>query len=93
MNLILIGAGQRGMIYAKEFARKGHRIVAAADLKPERRELARREFGIPSEMLFESAEDLLSLEPLGTAAIIASMDRFHYGHAIAALKKGYHLLL
>ena len=93
MNLILIGAGQRGMIYAKEFARKGHRIVAAADLKPERRELARREFGIPSEMLFESAENLLSLEPLGTAAIIASMDRFHYGHAIAALKKGYHLLL
>ena len=93
MDLILIGAGQRGMVYSAFFAEKGHRIVAAADPNPARRELARKELGIPSEMIFESAEELLERPLLGEAAIIASMDRCHYSHAMAAMKKGYHLLL
>ena len=93
MILVLIGAGQRGMVYARKFVEKGHRIAAVADLNPVRRETAGKEFGILAEMQFESAEELLSRDAMGTAAIIASMDRFHYGHAMAALKKGYHLLL
>ncbi len=93
MNLILIGAGQRGMVYSGFFIKNGHRIVAAADPNPARRELARKELGIPSEMLFESADELLEKSLLGEAAIIASMDRCHYSHAMAAMKKGYHLLL
>ena len=93
MDLILIGAGQRGMVYAKCFLEKGHRIAAAADPNPARREMAREQLGVPREMLFESAEELLALDNMGEAAIIASMDRDHYDHAIAAMKKGYHLLL
>ena len=75
MDLILIGAGQRGMLYAKQFIKKGHRITAAEDLNPVRRELAGKELGIPSGMLFERAEELLERDAMGTAAIIASMDR------------------
>ncbi len=93
MNLILIGAGQRGMVYSGFFVKNGHRIVAAADPDPARRELARKELGIPSGMLFASAEELLAQDCMGEAAIIASMDRCHYSHAMAAMKKGYHLLL
>ncbi len=93
MDLILIGAGQRGMIYAKNFMARGHRIVAAADVNAVRLSLAGKVLGIPSGMLFESAEELLSRDALGKAAVIASMDRSHYAHAIAAMKKGYHLLL
>ena len=92
MNLVLVGAGQRGMIYSQIFMEKGHRIVAAADPNPARRELAGKKLGIPSDMLFQTAEELLEREPMGEAAIIASMDRYHYAHAMAALKKGYHLL-
>ncbi len=93
VDLILIGAGQRGMLYAQKLTEKGHRIAAAADPNPARRELAGKELHIPSGMLFERAEELLERDAVGTAAIIASMDRYHYGHAMAALKKGYHLLL
>jgi predicted dehydrogenase len=43
--------------------------------------------------VFDSAEDLFAAGRLGDAIIIASMDRDHYGQAMAAMDLGYHLLL
>ena len=93
MKLILIGAGQRGMVYAEYFHQKGHEIVAVADFNPVHLEIAREKFGIPAEMAFLDADQLLAIEKLGDAAIIATMDRAHYASAIQAMKKGYHLLM
>ncbi len=93
MKLILIGAGQRGMIYARLAHQKGHKIAAVADWESSRRQIARDEFGIPGHLCFESGDELLSLDRLGEAAIIATMDREHYRQAISAMNKGYHLLL
>lgn len=81
------------MVYAHEAYHRGHKIVAVADLDPTKREIACREFGIPEERSYATAEDLLAQECLAEAAIIATMDRDHWKHAIPAMEKGYHLLL
>ena len=93
MRFVLIGAGQRGMIYARCIQERGHEIAAVAERDPERREVARRAFGIPEDRCYESGEQVLAQPRLADAAIIATMDRDHYAQAIPALEKGYHLLL
>lgn len=93
MNLILIGAGQRGMIYAKHFQDKGHRIVAVAETEPSHLEQAKKALGIPDGMAFTDADQLLALDRIADAAIIATMDRTHYRYAVPAMEKGYDLLL
>ena len=93
MKFVLIGAGQRGMIYAKYAHKKGHEIVAVAETDPVRREIAAAEFGIPAERCYETGAALFAGPRMGEAAIIATMDRDHYSEAIPAMEKGYHLLL
>ena len=93
MKFVLIGAGQRGMVYARYAHQKGHEIAAVAEQDPGRREIAAKEFGIPEERRFETGAALLTEARMGEAAIIATMDRDHYSEAIPAMEKGYHLLL
>ena len=93
MKFVLIGAGQRGMVYARYAHQKGHEIAAVAESDPVRREIAAAEFDIPSERQFDSGAALLAEDRMGEAAIIATMDRDHYHEAIPAMEKGYHLLL
>ena len=93
MDFILIGAGQRGMIYAEYFREKGHRIVAVAEPDPVKRGIAGETFGIPEKYRFHTDEEILVQPKMGDAAIITTMDRDHYREAVPALEKGYHLLL
>ena len=93
MNLILIGAGQRGMIYAGCAFQQGHKILAVAEPNNARREAARTELHIPEEKCFRTAEELLRLPRMADAAIIATMDRDHCSQAVAAMKLGYDLLM
>ena len=93
MNLVLIGAGQRGMIYAQYAREKGHRITAIAEPDDLKRSIAGEELEVPKEFCFHTGQELLKRPRLGEAAIIATMDRDHYQEAIPAMEKGYHLLL
>ncbi|MBQ8073409.1 MAG: Gfo/Idh/MocA family oxidoreductase [Clostridia bacterium] len=93
MKFVLIGAGQRGMIYARYAWEKGHEIIAVAEKDPEKRLTASRLFSIPPARCYETGEELLSAPRMGDAAIIATMDRDHYREAVPAMEKGYHLLL
>ena len=93
MKFVLIGAGQRGMIYAKYARELGHGIAAVAETDDTKRKIAGDLFGIPEERRFRSGESLLDQPKLGDAAIIATMDRDHFREAIPAMEKGYHLLL
>ncbi len=93
MKFVLIGAGQRGMIYAKYAREKGHEIAAVAEPNEIKREIAGEAFGIPAKYRFMSGKDLLAGPKLGDAAIIATMDRDHFHEAIPAMENGYHLLL
>ena len=93
MKYIVIGAGSRGMIYGSLARDRGIEITAIADKRPDRLANAGIQLKVPREMLFSRAEDLLSLEKMADAAIIATQDRDHYGHVMLALDKGYDVLL
>ena len=93
MKFVLIGAGQRGMIYARYAREKGHEIAAVAETDETRRRIAGDELGVPAACRFETGRELLAGPKLGDAAIIATMDRDHFHEAIPAMEKGYHLLL
>ena len=93
MNFVLLGAGQRGMLYARYIHEKGHAVVAVAEKDQVKLDIARQAFGVPQERCFADARALLDQPCMGDAAIIATMDRDHFSQAIPALEKGYHLLL
>lgn len=94
LKLALIGAGQRGMIYAQyAYEQKGIEITAVAEPDELRRESAKNILNIPDERVFKNTDDFFKAGKLADALIIASMDRDHYGHAMKALDLGYDLLL
>ena len=93
MRFILIGAGQRGMIYARYAHEHGHVIAAVAETDETKRRIAGDLFRIPEDLRFGNGKELLDMPRIADAAIIATMDRDHYSEAIPAMEKGYHLLL
>ncbi len=69
------------------------RLAAIAEKRPDRRRSAGEILGVPEEMRFPDASGLLALGKIADAAIIATMDRDHYGHVMQALDCGYDILL
>jgi len=93
-TLVLIGAGARGMTYARLIQKSGRaRIVAVAEIKSDRREQAMRELGLTESAIYNHADERLAAGKLADAAIIATQDRDHYDEAIKALNLSYDLLL
>ena len=93
MKYILIGAGNRGMTYGQWAVNHGIQIAAVAELRLDRLKDAAERLDVPEEMRFQDAKKLLSLGKIADAAIIATMDRDHYGHVMQALDCGYDILL
>ena len=94
-TLILIGAGLRGMGYtdiAKTMEGR-FRVVGVAEPIPERRAYVQRQHGIPDEYCFDTWEKLLALPKLADAALVCTMDRDHFAPSMAAIEKGYDLLV
>ena len=93
MKYILIGAGSRGTIYGS-WAHAHHiEIAAIAEIRKDRLENAAKELEVPVERCFTDTNALFALGKIADAAIIATMDRDHYGHVMAALDCGYDILL
>lgn len=96
IRVALAGLGSRGKdAYAptaKRFPEKME-IVAIADIDPAKVAEVAGEYGIPAEMCFSSAEEMIAHEKLADVMFISTQDRQHVGQAIPALRKGYHLLL
>lgn len=92
---ILLGAGDRGAIYAAYALRHpaSLRIVAVAEPIAERRRRTVRLHGIPEANAFASWEELLDRPRMADGAIIATQDAMHTVPAINALACGYHVLL
>ena len=94
LQMVLIGAGQRGMIYAKYAYESGLvNISAIAEPNPARRAAAAEAFHVAPKYTFETAQTLFAAGRLGDAAIIATMDRAHYAQAMTALEQGYDIIL
>ena len=93
MKFVLIGAGSRGMTYGSWAKDHGIDIAAIAEKRPDRLKSAADRLEVPEEMRFPDAESLFALGKIADAAIIATMDRDHYGHVMQALDCGYDILL
>ncbi len=96
VTVAIAGLGSRGKdTYAqaaKVFPEK-MKIVAIADIDPKKVEDVAKQFDVAADKCFASAEEMLEEEALAEVLILATQDRQHVGHAIPALRKGYHILL
>lgn len=96
ITVAIAGLGSRGKDTYAQVAKlipDKMKIVAVADINEEKVKLAAKEFDISEDNCFNSAEEMLEREQLADVMVIATQDRQHVGHAIPALRKGYHLLL
>ena len=94
MKIVLIGAGQRGRVYADYMMEKGcAQIVAIVEPNDVRRKEAAAQLGVAADWCFTAAEELWAQGKIADAAIVASMDRDHYTQVMKALELGYHVLL
>ena len=92
----MIGAGLRGRHTYGAWARSHPerlRVVAVAEPDETRRRAIAQEHGLAREAAFADWKDLLDRPRLAPVAIIATADDLHVAPALAALGRGYHLLL
>ncbi len=95
-KVIIIGCGGRGSTYGdimKKELPDDFEVVAVAEPIDDRREYMGRTHNIPEAMCFRSWEPILEKEKFADVVVIATMDRDHYAPAMAAIEKGYDLLL
>ena len=91
----VMGAGGRGRVYAayaKAFPDE-LKIVGVAEPIPYRNAFLAEGHGIPPERRWPTWERAFDGPKFCDAIIVTTPDRLHYGPAMAALEKGYDLLL
>ncbi|WP_434690974.1 Gfo/Idh/MocA family protein [Hungatella sp. SB206] len=96
VTFAVCGCGIRGL-EAYAAYQKHHpeemKLVAGADIRPERLKLLQTEYQVPESKCFSSSDELLDQPKLADVMIIATQDKQHAAEALRALEKGYHLLL
>ena len=95
VSCIVIGAGNRGRVYSS-YASKNPaemKIVGVAEPNKIRNERMAKKFKISDEHRFDTWEDVFKVDKFADVVLITTPDDLHYGPAMAAMEKGYHLLL
>jgi predicted dehydrogenase len=94
VSLVVVGAGLRGVGYARRAVATGRaRVVAVAEPDHERGDRFRAEFDLPAERVYRDWTDLVAAGRLADAAVIATHDQLHAEPAVALAGLGYHLML
>lgn len=95
ITFAFLGLGNRGQVHSKTATTHADEveIVAVADPRKVCRDACNKYLNLPEDRLFESGEELLVQEKLADVLVISSQDKQHKVHALAALEKGYDLLL
>ena len=94
VTFAILGVGNRGKNYAYRLSTKeGAEVVAIADNRPVRTEATNAFLHLPPERVFSSGEEMLKQPKMADIMIIASQDKQHLAHSIAAMEKGYDLVL
>jgi len=95
ITLITIGAGARGSTYASYALEhpEQFKIVGVAELHTARREAFREKYNLTEEACLHTWEDVFTREKWADAVMICTQDSMHYGPAMAAIAKGYDILL
>lgn len=95
LNIVIVGAGNRAMIYARHAERHPEemKIVGVVDPNPIRRKRAQDKFGFGNEMCFDSVEKFCEKGKIADAVINGTMDELHVSTSKPLLKCGYDILL
>ena len=95
VTVIVVGAGGRGTAYADYAKRfpKSMKIVGVSDINPYRREKMAKAHGVKADMQFGDFSELFKKGKLADAVVISTPDDVHYVPCMAALEKGYNVLL
>jgi predicted dehydrogenase len=96
VTLALIGAGERGQFnYAPYWKLHSYEMsfVAVAEPDENRRELFARDYQVPAEGVFKTAEDFFARPRMCDAVMICTQDTQHFDYACKAVQLGYKILL
>ena len=95
VTAITLGAGNRGNIYGGYAAAYPGQlnITGVAEPIAVRKQNYQAGHGILPDRCFDTWEQVFERPKMADAVIITTPDALHYGPAIAALEKGYHVLL
>jgi len=96
IRAVIVGAGNRGLLVYAGWARAHPgrlRVVAVAEPDERRRGELARDHGIPRERAFRDWRECLAAPRLADVAIIATSDTLHVEPALAAIARGYDVLL
>ena len=95
LKAIVIGAGQRGNAYAAYALDHPEAIqfVGVAEPHERRRNDFAEKYGIDETDCLHTWEDIFTRDKWADAVFICNQDRQHYGPTMAAIAKGYDILL
>lgn len=94
-TVAVLGAGARGNAYSSYLLSNPHagRIIAVADADAERLERFGELHRVPRHLRFSDYEQFLQQPKMTDAVLICLQDKLHYEATIAALEKGYHVMV
>jgi len=95
LKTIIVGGGHRSLTYAElaKIEKDKMEIVGIADPDENRRKSIAKEFNIPADKRFKSAEELAAAPKFADAVINGTMDHIHVKTTLPLLKAGYDVLL
>lgn len=95
VTAVILGAGHRSMIYGDVSLRfpAQLKIVAVADIDPEKAAFAAERYHIPKERVFHSVEELVRAGRLADVVINGTLDELHVPTSLPLLSLGYDMLL
>lgn len=95
LKAVIIGAGDRGLTYARQMAAmpEKYEVVAVAEPLESRRNHIKQSFSLPEDRCFTHWQDLFACGKVADFAIIATSDTDHFAPTMAAIDLGYHILL
>ncbi len=95
VNIVIVGAGNRGTAYAQFAARHPERaqIVGVAEPREFYRNALGDQFDLPQEKRYRDWKDLTETAKFADAVIIATQDQMHTEPAVALADMGYDMLL
>lgn len=96
IKVAILGCGMRGQFMYAPFSKLRPdlmELVAVAEPDDKRREGIAKEYNLPEEVCFKSAEEFLEQPKMADVVFLCTQDQQHVSQAVAALDKGYHMLL
>ncbi|MEP7198229.1 MAG: Gfo/Idh/MocA family oxidoreductase, partial [Chloroflexota bacterium] len=96
LELVVVGAGHRARDAYGPYVEQHPdevRFVGVAEPNPVRRQQFADRFDIDDAMCFESWQELVARPQLAPALLNLTQDRLHVESTVAALERGYHVLL